>query len=108
MFTMFYPDEIQDSTYDIDFRKLHEQGIRGVLFDIDNTLVEHGADANEKARKLFEELKEIGLSSCLISNNQEERVLRFNKDIGTKYIYNAHKPSGKNYRKAMESPIAFT
>lgn len=102
MFTMFYPDEIQDSTYDIDFRKLHEQGIRGVLFDIDNTLVEHGADANEKARKLFEELKGIGLSSCLISNNQEERVLRFNKDIGTKYIYNAHKPSGKNYRKAME------
>ena len=26
----------------------------------------------------------------------------FNQDIGTKYIYNAHKPSTKNYIKAME------
>ena len=28
--------------------------------------------------------------------------MRFNKEIGTNYIYDAHKPSGKNYRKAME------
>ena len=26
----------------------------------------------------------------------------FNKDIGTDYIYNAHKPSTKNYIRAME------
>lgn len=102
MFQAFYPDEIKNSTYDIDFKKLYEDGYRGVLFDIDNTLVEHGADANEKAKELFVKLKKIGMKSCLISNNQEERVLRFNKEIGTNYIYNAHKPSGKNYRKAME------
>lgn len=102
MFQAFYPDEIKNSTYDIDFKKLYEEGYRGVLFDIDNTLVEHGADANEKAKELFVKLKEIGMKSCLISNNQEERVLRFNREIGTNYIYDAHKPSGKNYRKAME------
>lgn len=102
MFNMFFPDEIQDSTYDIDFENLYEQGIRGVLFDIDNTLVEHGADATERAVALFRRLGEIGLRSCLISNNKEERVLRFNKEIGTKYIYDAHKPSGRNYKKAME------
>lgn len=102
MFNMFFPDEIQDSTYNIDFENLYEQGIRGVLFDIDNTLVEHGADATERAIALFRRLGEIGLRSCLISNNKEERVLRFNKEIGTKYIYDAHKPSGKNYKKAME------
>lgn len=102
MFNMFFPDEIQDSTYEIDFERLYQQGIRGVLFDIDNTLVEHGADATPRAVALFQRLKEIGLNSCLISNNQEERVLRFNKEIGTNYIYDAHKPSGKNYRKAME------
>ena len=102
MFNMFFPDEIQDSTYDISFENLYEQGIRGVLFDIDNTLVEHGADATEQAIALFRRLGDIGLNSCLISNNKEERVLRFNKEIGTKYIYDAHKPSGKNYKKAME------
>lgn len=102
MFKMFFPDDIQESTYTIDFEKMYEEGIRGVLFDIDNTLVEHDADADERAVNFFKRLKSIGLNSCLISNNQEERVLRFNKDIGTNYIYNAHKPSGKNYKKAME------
>ena len=102
MLKQFYPDEIQESTYEIDFEKLYEKGFRGVLFDIDNTLVEHGADATARAQKLFRRLDKIGMKSCLISNNKEERVKRFNKDIGTLYIYNAHKPSGKNYMKAME------
>lgn len=102
MFNMFFPDEIQASTYDINFENLYEQGVRGVLFDIDNTLVEHGADATDRAVALFHRLDEIGMKSCLISNNKEERVLRFNKEIGTKYIYDAHKPSGKNYRRAMK------
>lgn len=102
MFDMFFPDEIKDSTYEIDFEALYHQGIRGVLFDIDNTLVEHGADASDRAVQLFRRLNSLGMKSCLISNNQEERVLRFNRDIHTNYIYDAHKPSGKNYKKAME------
>ena len=102
MFQSFYPDEIQESTYEIDFEELYKKGYRGVLFDIDNTLVKHGADATEQAKALFQKLEEIGMRSCLISNNKEERVKRFNKDIGTQYIYDAHKPSGKNYKKAME------
>lgn len=102
MFQSFYPDEIKESTYEIDFEELYKKGCRGVLFDIDNTLVEHGADATERAKALFRKLEEIGMKSCLISNNKEERVKRFNKEIGTLYIFDAHKPSGKNYKKAME------
>ena len=90
------------STYVIPFEKLYEEGYRGVIFDIDNTLVPHGAPADDRAKKLFGRLKEIGFTSCLISNNRESRVEMFNRDIGTKYIYNAHKPSVRNYIKAME------
>ena len=36
---MFYPDEYLDSTYEIDFDLLYKKGYRGVIFDIDNTLV---------------------------------------------------------------------
>ena len=90
------------STYIIPFEKLYEEGYRGVIFDIDNTLVPHGAPADERAKKLFARLNDIGFASCLISNNQEKRVKMFNREIGTKYIYNAHKPSTKNYVKAME------
>lgn len=98
----FYPDEYVASTYKIPFEKLYEEGYRGVIFDIDNTLVPHGAPADERAKKLFARLKEIGFESCLISNNQEPRVKMFNEEIQTRYIFNAHKPSTKNYIRAME------
>lgn len=101
MFRKFYPIEYADSTYDIDFTNLYEQGYRGLLFDIDNTLVEHGADADERAIKLMKDLKQIGFQVCLISNNHEQRVMRFNTDIQVHYVFDAHKPSTKNYFKAM-------
>ena len=47
MMEKFYPDEYLDSTYEIDFDELYAQGYRGVIFDIDNTLVRHGAPADE-------------------------------------------------------------
>lgn len=102
MFNKFFPDEYMASTYVISFEKLFEEGYRGVIFDIDNTLVPHGAPADERAKKLFARLENIGFQSCLLSNNQEPRVKMFNQDIQTNYIYNAHKPSKKNYVKAME------
>ena len=102
MFDRFFPDDYKMSTYVIPFEKLYEDGFRGVIFDIDNTLVPHGAPADDRAKKLFARLKEIGFSSCLISNNQEARVKMFNEEIQTNYIYNAHKPSTKYYKKAME------
>ena len=102
MFEMFFPDEYVASTYVIDFEKLFEEGYRGLIFDIDNTLVPHGAPADKRATALFDRLKSIGFRCCLISNNQEPRVKMFNQDIGVDYVYNAHKPSTKNYVKAME------
>lgn len=102
MFSKFFPDAIAKSTYSIDFEKLYEKGIRGLLFDIDNTLVPHGAPADARAVDLFARLKAIGFKCCLISNNKEARVLMFNKDIKVNYIYNAHKPSRSGYERAMK------
>ncbi|MEZ3487033.1 MAG: YqeG family HAD IIIA-type phosphatase [Lachnospiraceae bacterium] len=102
MFNMFFPDRYVASTYVIDFEQLYSEGYRGLIFDIDNTLVPHGAPADKRAVALFERLKEIGFCCCLISNNQEPRVKMFNQDIQVDYVYDAHKPSTKNYIKAME------
>lgn len=102
MFDMFFPDRYVASTYVIDFEKLYEEGYRGLIFDIDNTLVPHGAPADERAEQLFARLKKIGFRCCLISNNQEPRVKMFNQNIQVDYVYDAHKPSTKNYKKAME------
>lgn len=102
MFDQFFLDEYMESTYSIPFEKLYQEGYRGVIFDIDNTLVPHGAPADERAKQLFRRLKEIGFESCLLSNNQKKRVEMFNQDVGTHYIFNAHKPATGNYKRAME------
>ena len=102
MFECFFPDERVESAYHIDFETLYQEGYRGVMFDIDNTLVEHGKDANERAKELFLRLKNIGFECCLISNNKEERVARFNREIAVHTIHNAHKPAKKSYFRAME------
>lgn len=102
MFQTFFPDDYVASTYVIPFEKLYDEGYRGIIFDIDNTLVMHGAPADERAKKLFARLKELGFSCCLLSNNQEPRVKMFNEDVQVNYIFNAHKPSTINYEKAMK------
>ena len=48
MFDMFFPDRYVVSTYVIDFEQLYREGYRGLIFDIDNTLVPHGAPADGK------------------------------------------------------------
>ena len=98
----FYPDNYIDSTYQIDFEQLKRQGIRGVIFDIDNTLVPHGAPADERSRALFLQLHKLGIQTMLLSNNKEPRVKSFAKQVHTSYIYKTGKPAVKNYRKAME------
>lgn len=102
MFKKFYPKKTFDSTYAINFEKLYGSGIRGLIFDIDNTLVMHDADADDRSIKLMNRLKNIGFKVCLLSNNDRERVERFNKDAQVLYIHKAHKPSAKGYEKAME------
>lgn len=102
MFDRFFPDEYVASTYVIPFEKLYQEGYRGIIFDIDNTLVPHGAPADKRAKELFARLEKIGFSSCLLSNNKEPRVKMFNEEIGTLYICNAHKPMVKNYVHAVD------
>lgn len=91
-----------DSTYDIDFDRLYAEGYRAVIFDIDNTLVPHGAPADERACALFAHLKELGYQCMLLSNNKEPRVASFNDAVQVSYIYKAGKPKPANYKKAME------
>lgn len=98
----FYPDVYLDSTYDIDFETLYREGFRGVIFDIDNTLVPHGAPADARSIALFERLKSIGFESVLLSNNKEPRVKMFNDKVHTHYIFKAGKPGKKGYLRAME------
>ena len=69
MLERFYPGEYVDSTYAIDFDRLYEEGYRGVIFDIDNTLVPHGAPADERACALFAHLKAVSYTHLTLPTN---------------------------------------
>lgn len=102
MLERFYPDVYISSTYKIDFQKYYDSGYRGIIFDIDNTLVTHGAPADERSMALIGNLKRIGYRILLLSNNKEPRVKMFNDAVKVEYIYKAGKPAKKEYLHAME------
>lgn len=102
MFRYLFPDEEQNSVYQMDFRKLYEKGYRGIIFDIDNTLVPHGDRADQQAKELFEQIHQTGFQTMLLSNNKEPRVKSFSEDVHSGYIFKAGKPGVRNYQKAME------
>ena len=102
MLKRFYPDDYVDSAYEIPYEELYEKGYRGIVFDVDNTLVEHGAPVTERAVALFERLRKTGYDTCIISNNKEPRVSPFADKVGSPYIFKGGKPSRKGYERAME------
>ena len=101
MLEIFYPDETADTSYGIDYEALYRKGYRGLIYDVDNTLVPHGAPADDRAKALFERLHTIGFSAVLLSNNKEPRVKTFNDAVQVSYIYKAGKPKPSGYRLSL-------
>ncbi|MCR5452681.1 MAG: HAD-IIIA family hydrolase [Lachnospiraceae bacterium] len=78
-------------------------GYKALLFDIDNTIVDHGAPADARAIKFFKYLKKCGFKTIAISNNKEPRVESFCTQVGTDgYIFLAGKPAPNAFFEAME------
>ena len=102
MFKIFYPCEYVESVFSIDYNKLYNKGYRGIIFDIDNTLVPHGNDSTQEIDELFTEIHNLGLKTLLLSNNGEKRIKKFNENINSLYICNSDKPKVGNYLKAIE------
>ena len=102
MLREFYPYEYVKSVFAIDYKRLWELGYRGIIFDVDNTVVHHGDDSNPKVDKFFATLHKMGFKTCLLSDNEKSRVERFNKNINTLYICDAGKPDPAGYNKAVE------
>lgn len=97
-----YPDDYVSSVYKIDFQKLYEEGYRGIIFDIDNTLVPHNAPADTRAMEFFSFLRQVGFKTVLLSNNGKSRVNAFCEAVAADaYVFKAGKPKIGGYQKAM-------
>lgn len=102
MFRKFYPTVYCESAYSVDFEALFKKGYRGLLTDVDNTLVPHGAPSTKESESFFEYLRDIGWKVCIISNNDEERIKPFADLVDSPYVYKAGKPLKKGYIEGMK------
>lgn len=96
-----FPKKVIKSVYAMDYQKYWDRGFRGIILDIDNTLVPDNAPANHKAKKLIKKQKKIGFKTCILSNSDRERVRAFAKKVKSPYVCKARKPSPKGFEKAM-------
>jgi uncharacterized protein len=102
LYNFLLPDEFVTSVFEITPEKLQAQGIRGIITDLDNTLVEWDRpDATEEISEWMKTLQDAGIRIIIASNNNEERVKRFAEPLGIPYIHRAKKPLGQAYYKGL-------
>lgn len=100
----FLPDEHVNSVFEITAEKLKKQQIKGVITDLDNTLVEWDRPlATEKVIDWLAELEEAGIVVTIVSNNNEARVKKFCEPHNVPFIHRAFKPSTRAFETALQT-----
>ncbi|MEF2245493.1 MULTISPECIES: YqeG family HAD IIIA-type phosphatase [unclassified Paenibacillus] len=92
-----------NSVYDIDLEKLYAQGIRGIITDLDNTLV--GAKvalATPELAAWLKTVEEKGIRVVIVSNNNADRVGGFSTPLSLPFVYSARKPSRRAFKQALD------
>lgn len=96
---LFKPTKYYKDIYSIDYKKLKEEGINCLVFDLDNTL---GLITNkkcpEKTRDLLRKLQE-DFCVFICSNNTRSRIAPYLKDLGVGGVAWSLKPSTRGLRK---------
>ena len=99
---MLEPDYYFESVFEIPYEKFLEKNIRGLIFDIDNTLTAFDeAGPSAKTAELLQNLQGMGFKLCLLTNNTNRRLGSFNRDLKLPGFANALKPFAIGIKKAI-------
>ncbi|WML47451.1 YqeG family HAD IIIA-type phosphatase [Neobacillus sp. PS3-34] len=102
MLKHFLPDEHVKSILDITPGLLKERGIKGIITDLDNTLVEWDRlNATPQLIKWFDEMRKNNILVTIVSNNNETRVKSFSDPLDIPFIFQAKKPMSRAFKKAI-------
>ncbi|WP_110111414.1 YqeG family HAD IIIA-type phosphatase [Bacillus sp. CGMCC 1.16541] len=103
MLNFFLPNEHVKSIFHITPAMLKERGIKGIITDLDNTLVEWDRpEATPELIEWFKTMKESDITVTIVSNNVEKRVRVFSDPIGIPFVYKAKKPMRRAFRRAIK------
>jgi HAD superfamily phosphatase (TIGR01668 family) len=99
---MLSPDYFYTSVHAVPYGELHSRGIRGLIFDVDNTLTAFDSPLpDEKTAALIARLQGMGFSLSLVTNNTGRRIREFNSGMQLPAVANALKPFTRGIRRAM-------
>lgn len=99
---IFYPNIYLNNVKEITIELLKKNNIKGLLLDVDNTLIDFDLKILEGSKEWCDNLKKEGIKLCILSNtNKIEKVKRVAKELDLQYINFAKKPFKKGFRRAM-------
>ena len=103
MFECFHPDLYIESVKKLPINRLKQMGIKAIVFDIDNTLTPFDeAEADDETVEVIDNLKKEGFKVCLLSNNNENRIKKYNEKLGMYVFWRAGKPGTKKLLEAVD------
>lgn len=104
MIEKFFPDLMVERVHDVHIDLLIEKDIRGLILDIDNTLVASSVkDADKGIIDWIIKTKNAGMKVCIVSNASKKRVTRFNKKLKLFAVHRAYKPANKAFIEAADN-----
>ncbi|MBE3577090.1 MAG: YqeG family HAD IIIA-type phosphatase [Limnochordales bacterium] len=92
------PDLTVAAVPQIDPKKLWQEGRRGIILDIDNTITPWQAD--EPLPEVVEwvaRAKQLGFRICLVSNAPARRVRHFARRLGVDHVLGGRKPGRRPF-----------
>ena len=99
----FIPDMYQKSIYHINYEKLKEDGIKCLLFDLDNTCVPFkDKEPNNKLVDLFERLKDMDFKVIIFSNATKKRITPFKNGLNVDCSAKSKKPNTNKLMKVIK------
>ncbi|AXF54654.1 YqeG family HAD IIIA-type phosphatase [Salicibibacter kimchii] len=103
MLSSMMPDQYAENIYEIDRKALRKKGIKGVITDLDNTLVAWDrTDATPELLEWLDDLHDEGFKITIVSNNKKKRVRTFSEPTGVSFIHSAKKPLKRAFRRATK------
>ena len=98
-----YPDMYLKNVKEITLDLLNEKKIKGLILDIDNTLIDYDKNILDGAKEWCEHLKQNNIKICILSNtNKVYKVEKVAKALDLEYLYFAQKPNKKGFLKAQK------
>ena len=100
---LFLPNEYVKNVYHIQPEELKKRGVKGIITDLDNTLIEWDRpNATPQLEQWFLNMKEHGIQVTVVSNNNEQRVKDFADPLGIPFIHSARKPMVRAFKRAIQ------